>query len=72
MASLKQVNKAIQAKYPDIFLVKGEGYFYIASDEPETGLMLAGLYTTSIYEGILNNLTCDKWVKEVGELLDQK
>jgi hypothetical protein len=67
--TLAMVNKAIQAKYPTIMLVKGEGYFYIASNDDEMGLKIAGLYTSSIPVYSINQLSIEKWVAEVDQLV---
>lgn len=70
--TLAMVNKAIQAKYPTIMLVKGEGYFYIASDDDDMGLKIAGLYSSGIYGSFkINDLSIERWVAEVDQLVAQ-
>lgn len=70
--TLKQVNDAIQKVYPTVFLVKDRNYFFIASDDNEWGLKIAGLYQSSIYVAKLNQLTIDQWVDEVKVLFENK
>ena len=70
--TIAQVNRAIGEKFPDVFLAKGEGYFYIASDNEEMGLRIAGLYTTSIPVYKLNEQTIEGWVRDVELLLNQE
>lgn len=68
--TLKQVNAAIEKEFPKVFLVKDNGYFFIASDDNETGLKLAGFYQTSIYVAKLTQLTIEQWVREVKLLMN--
>lgn len=63
--TLAKVNKHIQAKYPLIQLVRGEGDFYIASEDDAMALKLAALYTTSIPVHAINNLTLGGWMDSV-------
>lgn len=67
--NLKEVNKAIQAKFPKVELVRGEGYYYISSQDEEEGLKMAGLYTTSIPVAYLHQQTIQQWVDSVEDLL---
>lgn len=60
--TLAKVNKHIQTKYPLIQLIKGNGYFYIASDDDAMVLKLAALYTTSIPVYAINHLTLGGWI----------
>lgn len=68
--TMKQVNEAIGAKYPGVFLVKGKGYYYIASDEDKQALYIASLYQTSVYVSKLNQLTVEQWVSSVDALME--
>lgn len=63
--TLKQVNNKIQKVLGDYLLCKGEGYFYVCSDDPNIGLKLAGLETTSIPVCYLKHQTVDQWVSDV-------
>jgi hypothetical protein len=63
--NLAEVNKAIQAKFPKVELVRGRGYYYIASEDDEMGLKIAGLYTTSIPVAFLHQQTIQGWVNSV-------
>jgi len=67
--TLKQVNNRIQKKYPTIELIKGEGYFYIISEDDETAEKLASLYSTGIYTFALSHDSLEGWVNEVSELV---
>lgn len=67
----KMVNKAIQERFPNVILVKGNGYHYIASDDHETGLLIAGFYETSIPVYKLNECTLETWVSSVENLMKQ-
>ena len=67
--SLKLVNEYIQIKYPEIELVKGNGYFYVYSDNDTVGLKLAGLYTTSIGVCHLKHASIEKWREMVDYVL---
>jgi hypothetical protein len=70
--SLQQVNKALQEKFPGIFLTRGKGYYYIWSDDETIQLKLAGLYTTSIPVYSIKEQTVERWIEDVKELLEQK
>ena len=67
--TLAAVNEAIQKKHPKIVLERGEGHFYVASDDPEMGLFLASLYTTSIHVYAIWHLTVEQWIEEVEKIL---
>ncbi len=69
--TITQVNKAIAAKFPHVFLVRGKGYYYIASNDEATGLKIAGLYTSSIGVFSIKHQTVEAWVKDVETLLNQ-
>jgi hypothetical protein len=69
--SLKQVNTAIKKAGLDIILCKGEGYFYITSDDTDIGLYLSSLECTSIYVCHLNHQSVEDWVHDVKEILKQ-
>jgi len=70
--TLAQLNKEIDKKYPKVFLAKGEGNWYLASDDNETGLMLAGFYQTSINTCYLSQLPMERWMQDVDTLMKQK
>jgi len=67
--TITQVNKYIHNKYPDIDLVRGEGYFYITSDDDVVNEKLAGLYTTSIPVFSIRHQTFDTWMNDIENLL---
>ncbi len=66
--SLKTLNLAIQKEIPNVFLVKGNGYFYIASNDQDLALKIAGLNQSGIYVSRLNELSIDRWIKEIYQL----
>jgi len=68
--NINTANKILQEKYPDILLVKGNGYFYIASDDKELGLKIAGLYSSSIYTNSLSDVTKEMLLSWVDELFN--
>lgn len=55
-----------------VLLVKGEGYFYIASDDEETALEIAGLQENAIYVCAFNQQTPKQWVEDIKKLLKLK
>jgi len=65
---IAQVNKAIHNVYPTINLIKGDGYFYIYSNDAVMALRIAGLFTSSIAVYKINDLTIDQWVDSVKQL----
>ena len=67
--TIKQVNKAIQKEVGNYNLVKGEGYFYVTSEDYDLSLNLSGLYTTSIYVCHLNQQSVESWIKDVKEIV---
>lgn len=56
---LRTVNKALNAKYPGLELVKGEGYFYFAGAGTEV-CCETGVY--GVYR--LNDFSLDRWIEE--------
>lgn len=69
--NMKQVNRAIQKEFPTVVLVKANNYFFIASDDKEWGLKIAGLYQQSVHVARLNELTLEQWVNEVRCLFNE-
>lgn len=69
--SLLEVNKAIAVAHPGVFLVRGDGYHYIASNDKEMGLKIASLYTSSIPVYSVTFLSVEDWVEQVRMLLNQ-
>ena len=67
--SLKSANAHIQTKYPQIFLVRGNGYYWVASNDDNIGLQLAGLYTTIIGTPRITMLTPEQWLEQVEYIL---
>ena len=59
---LRTVNKALNAKYPGLELVKGEGYFYFFGAGVEV-CKESGVY--GAYR--LNDLTLDQWINAADE-----
>ena len=69
--TLAKVNKAIQAKHPLVKLVRGNGYYYLVSDDDDMGLKLAGLYSTSIMCNSIKDQPLERWVGDVDELMKE-
>jgi len=67
--TLKQVNKAIQKQIGNVILQKGNGYFYVSSEDDRIGLKLASLYSTSIYVCHLNQQSVEDWIKDVRQIV---
>lgn len=67
--TIQMVNDHIHTKYPLVDLVKGKGYFYIASDDDNIGLQIAGLYTSSIDVAKINHLTLGGWMDATERVL---
>ena len=53
-----------------VLLVKGEGFFYLASDDEETALEIASLQENAIYVCAFNHQTPEQWVKDIKHLLE--
>jgi hypothetical protein len=68
--TVSAINNEIEKEFPHVKLARGEGYYYIYSDDHETGLRIADLYSTSIYVNQLRHLTLEQWVQEVRNLFD--
>lgn len=67
--TLKQLNKMVQEKYPGVEVVKGNGYFYLYSEDDEIGLKIAGLYQSSILIAKINNAAPEQWMNIIGYTL---
>ena len=59
-----------EAGLEKVQLEKGNGYFYIWSDDEETAFYIAGLYSTSIMVNSFNQLKIETWIKEIKQLLN--
>jgi hypothetical protein len=70
--TLTLINQELEKHFPHVRLARGEGYFYIYSDDKETGLKIAGLYASSIYVNQLKHLTLEQWIEAVRELFDEE
>ena len=68
---IKGINKLIKEEVGNFRLVKGSGYFYVASDDKGLGLQLAGLPTTSIYVCSLNHQSTQDWIDDVKNIISQ-
>jgi len=75
MLNLKSVNKAIQKEFPDVELVKGDGYFYFwptdAAQSAESFHWLETADTTSVMVNRINDLTLDQWFEELRILREE-
>lgn len=74
MLTLKKINKAIQEKYPEIYLVRSteKNYFYLHSDNQVLALKLAGLYTTSIFMHSINQANLERWIQFVDFVVEDR
>lgn len=70
--TLKKVNEAIQKEFPTCFLVKGEGYYFIASDDEVWGNKIAMMYSQGIYTHSIKHQTIEKWLEDVRFLFSEK
>lgn len=67
----KAFRKAMkEAGLEKVQLEKGEGYFYIWSDDEETALKIARLYDNMIMVNSFNQLPIVVWIHEIKELLE--
>ena len=63
--TINNINKALKEKTGlDVKLWRGNGYFYFYSDDSETGLMLAGFESTSVYTCQLGIQSVSGWVED--------
>lgn len=69
--TLAQVRKSIQSKYPKLDIAKGNGYYYWCSDDPDLGLYLANLFTTSIVINHVSQLSFPKWLLEADDIMKE-
>jgi hypothetical protein len=67
--SLADVNKMM--KPHKLRVVRGRGYYYWVSDDPQIDLKLAGMYSNNI--GVYNatQLSMERWKEELKDVLDQ-
>jgi len=74
MANLRTVNKMIAEQvHPDLFLVKGSGYFYVASDNNNVSLILSGSSMNTGIHGVgdqINSVPSEFWVRSVKDIWD--
>ena len=70
--TLKKVNKAIQKEFPTCFLVKGEGYFYIASDDETWGNKIAMMHSQGIHTHSIKHQNMEQWLTDVRFLFSEK
>lgn len=69
--SLPELNKYISKFWPKVKVRKGNGYFYIYSNDEEIDTKISGLYTSTI-EGVwpLQSNTFEQWKKEIEDTLN--
>jgi hypothetical protein len=71
--TLKALNKFVQHEInSSIMVVKGDGYFYITSDNQDKALEIAALYQTSIYVNSVNHLSFEGWYSSINQLFNNK
>jgi hypothetical protein len=66
--TLAQVNRAIQKQVGNVMLRKGDGYFYVTSDDDQIDRALMAQYMTSIYVCHLNQQSVESWIADVQEI----
>lgn len=66
--SLNDLNKVVSEKFPKLFLVPGDGYFYIASADKATGEKIGRLEQSGIYVANVHDLTFNGWIKAISDL----
>lgn len=67
----KAFRKAMKkAGLEKVQLEKGNGYFYIWSDDEETAFYIAGIEDNSILVNSFNHLKIETWIKEIKQLLN--
>lgn len=71
MLTLNQINKAVQAKYPRVMVCRGEGYFYLWSEDEALQLKIAGLYDNNIGVCKVNHLSLEQWVASVKYIIEE-
>ena len=54
-----------------INLEKGNGYFWIWSDDKEMNLKITSLYSNSILVNSFKDQSIENWVKDIKELLEE-
>jgi hypothetical protein len=65
-----KLNKLLkQNGLENVQLCKGNGYFWLTSEDDETYRILSSLETTSIYTNSFSDQTPEAWVEEIKELL---
>lgn len=52
-----------------VFLCKGNGYYYITSDDDDTWVLIDSLPETTIYVNSFNQQTPEQWVDDIKQLL---
>lgn len=60
------------AGFDKIELVKGQGYFYITSDDTEMWKLIYNLPEINIYINSFNQMPPEDWVKEIERLIADK
>lgn len=69
--TLKQVNSAIQKKYPGLMLTKGKGYFYLYSEDDTLAYKIALIYDNNIPVCHLHQQPLETWAKDVDDLMKE-
>jgi len=69
----KKITKAFNEKHPELkeygaWLIQGEGYFYLTSDETS---FYRHMVATSIYTFRLKHMTLEQWVSAIEGLFEE-
>jgi hypothetical protein len=73
MLTCNQITKAFNDKHPELkkygaWLIQGEGYFYLTSDED---LFYRKMIGTSIYTYRLKHMTLEQWIGAIEALFEE-
>ena len=55
----------------NINLEKGNGYFWVWSDDEEMNLKITSLYSNSILVNSFKDQSIENWIKDIKELLEE-
>ena len=72
MKTLRDLRRYLQKNvHPDLWLARGNGYYYFYSDNEELALYLATLSQTSVYVNNWQELSPEVWVTEAKEIIEK-
>lgn len=68
------IAKAIKARTGYDIVLEGDaniGCYHFCSDDPDTALMLAAFYCTTVYTAQITSFSVDRWVDEFVDMLEK-